>query len=543
MGIPYYFYNLYKKYSNTNLMIDEYKLRQIYIQHVFFDYNSMIHPCSQKVLELYNSEENTSIKNTTIENTSIENDIILECIRYTRYVIDLLKPKNAYIMIDGVAPMGKINQQRERRYKSKFTKNKTNNKITWDSNKITPGTLFMSKIKNSLILLKQELKDVCELYISDSDECGEGEHKMMKYISNNLIDTTEKICIYGLDADLIMLSLLNKKYKNIILLRDNSFNQKLKESQRVFTYLDISQLYNAIYNDVYSQITNQYNIQLQIITKESIIKDYIFMCFLLGNDFLEHLPNVLIKYNGINIIIKTYIKVLAQHNYQTITVNNNINMDMLRDIIYHIGNSEDYFFSNVYKENNTIFKDEQLLDSIKQEDIIVYKQDLIKYNLPNYKKRYYIYYGICNIDDVCKNYIEGLNWVWGYYNNHNHNNWSWFYKYKAAPFPSDLYRYLSKDINNLKLYIVQCEHMKESIPITQMQQLYMVLPRESLLEVIKEIDKLGYEKLQRIFKSNSKDIDNIFPNRITLDLINKEYIWQSKIFFNNFEKDILNLLI
>ena len=45
-----------------------------------------------------------------------------------------------YIAVDGVAPMGKMKQQRMRRYKSVLEKKE------WDTNAISPGTYFMIKL-------------------------------------------------------------------------------------------------------------------------------------------------------------------------------------------------------------------------------------------------------------------------------------------------------------------------------------------------------------------------------------------------------------
>ena len=53
--------------------------------------------------------------------------------------------------------------------------------------------------------------------VSGSDEKGEGEHKIFTYIKKHNIDN---IIIHGLDADLIMLSLLMVE-KTIVIYREN----------------------------------------------------------------------------------------------------------------------------------------------------------------------------------------------------------------------------------------------------------------------------------------------------------------------------------
>ena len=61
------------------------------------------------------------------------------------------------ISFDGIAPVAKLNQQKNRRYKSWFEtqvmqsiKNENINK--WNSASITPGTAFMDKLHNELML-------------------------------------------------------------------------------------------------------------------------------------------------------------------------------------------------------------------------------------------------------------------------------------------------------------------------------------------------------------------------------------------------------
>jgi 5'-3' exoribonuclease 1 len=548
MGIPWYFYNIYNKYNTENdLTINEQLISKLQIDYLFLDYNSMIHPCSQQ-------EINT---NNDLNENNIEENIISNCLNYTRYIISVIKPKQLYIMIDGVAPRAKINQQRERRFKSHFFKslplekntieninNETPKRFDWNSNKITPGTLFMNKLINNLQIFKTEMEnDNLKIIISDSNICGEGEHKMMKIISDNhdnkFID--KKICIYGLDADLIMLSLINKFSDNIILLRDNTFNTKLNDCKRTYTYLNIHKLKGYICKDLRS--TN-INLTENRISDLNLIYDYIFLCFLMGNDFLEHIPSLLIKEGGINVILKCYNIVIGKYKSNLINIdelnnknwNQCINLDILKDIFYHLSKSENYFFKNIYsayKTTKSIYKDTYDLNNInttENSNVYFYTEDKIKYNENDYKKRYYMYYNVIDIDDACENYLVGLYWILGYYNNHIHENWSWYYPYHAVPFISDLYTYLSKTKNN---FLKNKKDLEKSIPNSSLEQLFLVLPKESLLEIIKEKDIIIYEKLIRLFNTESKMLDNYYPDKIYLDVVNKEYLWQSKVFLNN----------
>ena len=100
---------------------------------------------------------------------------IIECIHITN-VSDL-----GYIAIDGPAPRAKMEQQRHRRLKS------AKEKKIWDTNAITPGTPFMNTLN---LFLKEKCKSLTIKYIiSDSNEPGEGEHKIMSYMDQNINKT------------------------------------------------------------------------------------------------------------------------------------------------------------------------------------------------------------------------------------------------------------------------------------------------------------------------------------------------------------------
>ena len=64
----------------------------------------------------------------------------------------------------------------------------------------------------------------CIVNYNGSENNGEGEHKIFNYIKIN--DNNKKIIIHGLDADLIILSLMSHK-DNIYLMREKEENDKL----------------------------------------------------------------------------------------------------------------------------------------------------------------------------------------------------------------------------------------------------------------------------------------------------------------------------
>jgi 5'-3' exonuclease len=120
------------------------------------------------------------------------------------------------IAFDGVAPVAKLEQQRSRRYKSSYqnqlTKQifKKTDPDPWNTSAITPGTKFMSDLSEYVQLYFNDPSryHLSTIINSTSDICGEGEHKIFEYIRKNaLIHKEETTIIYGLDADLIILSI------------------------------------------------------------------------------------------------------------------------------------------------------------------------------------------------------------------------------------------------------------------------------------------------------------------------------------------------
>lgn len=87
----------------------------------------------------------------------------------------------------------------------------------FDKNVITPGTEFMERLSICLKyyiverLQSNPLWKGLKIVYSDAGVPGEGEHKVLDFIRSQRIsegyDANQSHCIYGADADLIMLGL------------------------------------------------------------------------------------------------------------------------------------------------------------------------------------------------------------------------------------------------------------------------------------------------------------------------------------------------
>jgi 5'-3' exonuclease len=459
MGIPYYFYNIIK--NNPKTLI--YELSSC--QNIFLDFNSVIHQCSAKII--------AQNPNYTIQ------DIQEEILNYTLHILSKVKPTNIiYIAVDGVAPRAKIQQQRKRRYLSASRRDITS---SWDSNCITPGTDFM---KNLDIYLKSDfskkIKKIytsCKVIISGHDEVGEGEHKMMKYLKK-----IDNAVIYGLDADLIMLSMIaNTK---IYLMRESTeFSANTPSSVEEFRYLDIEMLKSNIKIDIH---------------------DYIFICFMLGNDFIPNISFLKIKNNAIDILLQHYKSTYKELNTNLIK-DTQINFEFLTKFIESLSNIEEDEFKNTLQKYNT---ETELYTKLMQK----------KWRLHYYK---HLFGGSSHsptfIRKVSLNYIEGLLWTFNYYFTDKYDQ-HWCYHFDYAPCVSDIFKYLitmDQQIFNDCQKNLQ-KHSTDYIHVHA--QMLMVLPPQSKL--------LVPESIRIIYDSIEYGCVHYFPIKFNVSTFLKAQAWE-----------------
>jgi 5'-3' exonuclease len=546
MGIPSYFSHIVKEYRH--IIKDMKSLRQI--NNFYLDSNSLI----------YDAVKNNPTYDKT-KHYEYENELMnMVCAKIDFYV-DTLQPRDrVFIAFDGVAPVAKLSQQRDRRYKSWYTTQILRDlegaayKESWNTSAITPGTEFMKKLNTHVTEYyenknKNPISNAAPRYIvSSSMESGEGEHKIFEYIRkypeyHNSSDTTT--LIYGLDADLIMLTLNHlhiTNNKNMYLFRDTpefikSIDSSLDANRDYL--LDIPELAIAIVDYMHQQGiggsgggsggASEKNTSDTIALQTNRIKDYIFLCFLLGNDFLPHFPAVNIRTGGIHILLNVYRETFGNDNTKFLTksdsetATNTIQWKNFNEFVSHISKSEDSLLIEEHKRrdkaekrmgyqtqsqtqsqsrrnerndrNNTKSSNSTSSSTLQQTDEVlgtdIFKMDDLltlpmrersveKYINPfthDWEYRYYKSLFDIEITDerlrqICVNYLEGLEWTYNYYTS-GCIDWRWCYKYHYAPLFKDLVKY----IPHMNTTFLQ---KKEKQAIEDIVQLCYVLPKSNL---------------------------------------------------------------
>jgi len=174
---------------------------------LFMDCNSIIYDAVHSLP--YDSTQKDAYE------TQIINKVILSVENY----INIIKPTTTvFIAFDGVAPFAKMEQQRTRRYRTAYVKSLLSPSSTseWDTSAITPGTHFMMNLSKRVQYAFENMENkykVSNIIVSGANEPGEGEHKLFEYLRKNPNPATN-IALYGLDSDLIMLSLFHLQYCN-----------------------------------------------------------------------------------------------------------------------------------------------------------------------------------------------------------------------------------------------------------------------------------------------------------------------------------------
>lgn len=480
MGIPYYFSYIIQNHSKIIKKIQDI----VNVDNLYLDCNSIIYDSINYLEKL--SEEVS------------EDKIIQQVLKNIDNYILTVKPSNIiFIAFDGIAPVAKLEQQRQRRYKTLYQKQIYNNIFKINTEKfntslITPGTEFMNLLNENIINYFSAPHKYNEnnVILSLSDEIGEGEHKIFNYIRENAKDLSESVnIVYGLDADLIMLCMNHISIcKHIYLYRETpTFIKDINKSlDPNFCYLlDMMELSSIISNNMGKPIIECVSPKVK---NENPIYDYIFLCFLLGNDFLPHFPSINIRTGGIHKLLNAYQYTLSSQH--TFLINNNkIQWKNVRKLIFFLLNQEEKYLEDEMKLRDKQEKNNYYDNPAKQTPETCYKlfetspcknRTIEKYINPPFEMWEYRYYKILfniepdesRIKQICLNYLEGLEWTYKYYSR-DCPDWRWSYKYNYPPLLKDLYKYIP-------YFEVDLIGDHKLNPVSNTVQLCYVLPLQTL---------------------------------------------------------------
>ena len=298
------------------------------VDNLYLDMNGIIHTCSH-------GNGIFSVFDSKLE------DIFERIFTHIEILVNFIRPRKLiYIAVDGIAPRAKLNQQRSRRFRSakeaEFSLlSDVKNEAYFDSNCITPGTYFMHQLDqrlkafiethfNSAAVENSSWKNL-DIHFSGSSVPGEGEHKIVSFIRNwrtsDQYSTNTRHCIYGADADMIMLALATHEPFFLVLRdvpksahhtkRGNASSTEASNTPLIdiknMVFIRINILREYLVNDLLEDMPP---LDMQI-DFERLIDDFVFLTFLVGNDFLPHLPAIDIGDGAFDIIFEAYKTVLA----------------------------------------------------------------------------------------------------------------------------------------------------------------------------------------------------------------------------------------
>ncbi|XP_069831515.1 5'-3' exoribonuclease 1 isoform X2 [Dendropsophus ebraccatus] len=565
MGVPKFYRWISERYPCLSEVVKEHQIPEF--DNLYLDMNGIIHQCSHP------NDDDVHFRIT-------EDKIFADIFHYLEVLFRIIKPRKVFFMaVDGVAPRAKMNQQRGRRFRSaKEAEEKIKKAIEkgevlptearFDSNCITPGTEFMARLHEHLkyfvnmkISTDKSWHGVA-IYLSGHETPGEGEHKIMEFIRSEKTkpdhDPNTRHCLYGLDADLIMLGLTSHEVHFSLLREEVRFGGK-KNQKRVsapeettFHLLHLSLMREYIdyeFSSLKDKISFEYDI-------ERIIDDWILMGFLVGNDFIPHLPHLHINHDALPLLYRTYRSVLPEIGGY-INENGYLNMVHFEKYLAKLSAFDREHFNEIFvdlkwfeskvgnkylneaagqaaeeaqnckKKKSKEFSDALCLGALENDDEEVVDDnakcldedpdddDLFETEFRQYKRSYYMSkMGVEVVSDdfladQAKCYVQAIQWILHYYY-HGVQSWSWYYPYHYAPYLSDIC-----NIGQLKL------NFELGKPFMPFEQLLAVLPAAS-----KDLLPLAYQSLMT---SEDSPIIDYYPQDFKTDLNGKQQEWEAVV--------------
>jgi 5'-3' exonuclease len=499
MGIPMFYKHFVMKMKFPNVVVP--RLPDI-VHFLSIDMNGILHKCAMicyAYAEGATPERLAYVAQTSDEKLEIEYHHLVTT--KLMEVVSQVSPTEALIIaIDGVAPLAKIKQQRQRRYKAASERDPG---LVFDSNQITTGTDFMNRLDEYLTAWLKKNSQILPptIIYSNHRVRGEGEHLIMDVFRNRPeFRSRDKVhAIYGLDADLMLLSLLTPIHNAYLVREDiNNVVNINQMKQGLITFLrrsptaisDFAVMMCFIGNDFLPPVISAldmssslhrmmriYNQVALSLTERTPGSPYGYR--LKWENFAKYLaalaaeePDMLYALSYKPEIIP--LRIVQDYTDQSKPLHHQVDMDTLRNEWYH-----------------------QILSPPAHTDTAVF-ETLLKTDKP---------FGLTpeNFNDLIESYVMGIAWVLQYYTEGPTKiNQSYYYPYMHAPLFNELASMASQlDQNDFDI-------LEDNYHFDIPHQLLSVMPPKSA--------KLIPSKLRHFVIDPLSGLRDLFPDTFTVEM-------------------------
>lgn len=443
-----------------------------------------------------------------------EGELLREVCRTVKEVwIEAGRPRQVYIAVDGVVPMAKIRQQRVRRFKSAYLRgasgsgssasgSRPSTSKSWDTNSITPGTAFMTKLGRELHRLAKEQGR--GWIVSASDEPGEGEHKIMSWLRST--KPTGSICIYGLDADLILLSMLTGEMianKNLWLLREKQefgAGASNPTEKQEYTFMNLEEFKLRVGVKGVNEVLN-----------------YVGLMSLMGNDFLPHSLTHKLNDDGHECVLSE-LRAMKRSEAWLVNLEGRLQKGILLGICQRWASEEEGRIGMTIRK-----KREQAVRGVgkgmdESEGLpLQWNVEKVMFNGNELKEGWRAEYWnfihpFADRGALCSEYIYGLQWILDYYTGQAAINNFWMFPSWVPPLWSDIAHWLKEGggvEDGVKGDTIDC------LPIEPTEQLAMVLP----------LDSWGLIKDKNLRRLPAL-LPQMWPSKYTFFSLGRKWLWE-----------------
>lgn len=519
------------------------------VQWFFMDYNCLIYHCLHRPdAPVYPSEAETD----SSKKIEWENQFIQTVVDYTLHVIRQVAPEQGvYLAIDGVVPMAKMRQQRLRRFKSAWLAargygrdgkagtseagtSEANSGPRWDTNAITPGTAFMDRLADALRkrFIAEGKADVWR--ISSCREWGEGEHKIMAEWRRLFMNSTRSgketrgaLAIYGLDADLIVLSLLGREQTQwadgVWLFREvveKGSTQYDMFGQEMYEWFSVDELRQWLVAPYAGSPT----------VERDFVYHYACMMSFLGNDFLPSSLSYKMRDDGHGILLQLLHSLFSngQRMVGDEAEGYPLQWDGVRALFQALVTEEAGRVQESIWKKGRMARAMAVAAEERKEPIVVGDEDwplavmeekvLLDHRgqlARNWEHRYmaHFFHGFPDCptsrDTLCHQYLYGVQWVWAYYLGKTEDVcFEWNYPFSLPP----LWSWLSA-MKGLPDFIGTVQVRGSQIIPTEQLSLVLPITSWSLLPPCPQ-RALPYRA------------PHLFPAEFSFDSVGKRFFWE-----------------